>query len=419
MRVAHVSSFDISGGAGRAAYRLHRGLLKAGVDSTMFVGSKASADPTVQLIPPGKNILAKVRRRLRYGLTTRIISSHTASIAKGHDVFNSDRIPGATRVADKLAGFDLVQLHWINWFVDLEDFFSQLPPAIPVVWTLHDMNTFTGGCHYDAGCGRYASGCGKCPALDSTTVSDLSSDIFERKDAIFERIPTKRLHLVTPSRWLADAAKDSALLRKFPCTVIPYGLDLDVYKPVDRAACRQVLDIPVDARAVLFVADSNENQRKGFSLLLEALALITDIPGLVLLSIGGAARGMASNVPYIRLGQLQNDRFIAAAYSAADVMVIPSLQDNLPNTVLEAMACGTPAVGFDVGGIPDMIHPGETGFLAKPRDVPGLAAKIRKALSDEFRGQLSKLCRDRAIAEYDQQIQARRYVELYQSMLKK
>jgi glycosyltransferase involved in cell wall biosynthesis len=416
MRVAHVSSFDISGGAGRAAYRLHRGLLNAGVDSVMVAGSKTSADPTVQLVPPGRNVFAKLRRRLRYGRTTGTIRAHAASIAKGHDVFSSDRIPGATRVADRLLDCDIIQLHWISWFVDWEDFFSALPPAIPIVWTLHDMNTFTGGCHYNAGCSRYATGCGSCPALDSASPDDLSSRIFRRKAAIFESLSPKRLHVVTPSPWLADAAKGSLLLKKFPCTVIPYGLDIEVFKPIDRTACRQVLDIPVDAKVVLFVADSNENKRKGFSLLLEALERVSDIPGLALLSIGGAARTSIGSVPCFSLGQLQNDRFIAAAYSAADVMVIPSLQDNLPNTVLEAMACGTPSVGFDVGGIPAMIRPVETGFLAPPGDVPALAAAIRLAISDANRGNMSLTCRQRAVTEYDLAIQAQRYLELYQSM---
>jgi glycosyltransferase involved in cell wall biosynthesis len=300
--------------------------------------------------------------------------------------------------------------------VDWEDFFSALPASIPIVWTLHDMNTFTGGCHYDANCGRYKTGCGECPALDSESPNDLSRAIFKRKAAIFDRLSPERLRIVTPSRWLADAARGSELLKKFSCEVIPYGLDLDVYKPMDRTLCRQELKIPVDAKVVLFVADSNQNKRKGFSLLTEALAQIADIQGLVLASIGGASNSMSASIPYISLGQLQDDKSIAAAYSAADVMVIPSLQDNLPNTVLEAMACGTPAVGFDVGGIPDMIQNGVTGFLAPLRDVNGLAGAVRLALSDENRGQLASACRARAVVEYDSAVQARRYLDLYNSI---
>jgi glycosyltransferase involved in cell wall biosynthesis len=417
IRVGHFSTFDVSGGAARAAYRLHRGLVDAGIQSTMVVASKASSDPTVHLVPRSRNVFSKIRRRLRYGFTAREIAAHKASIARGHDLFSSDRIPGGIQVPDRELKLDVIHLHWISWFIDYEDFFARLPPSLPIVWTLHDMNPFTGGCHYDAFCGRFRDQCGRCPALDSDSPNDLSHRIFQRKAEIFGRMAPPRLHIVTPSRWLGDTARESTLLKRFACTVIPYGLDTSVYKPIERGECRKALDIPLDAKAVLFVADANQNKRKGLSLLLDALSLVRDIPGLVLLSIGGAPAGIGGDIPHVAMGQVRDDRLLASVYSAADVLVIPSLQDNLPNTVLEAMACGTPSVGFDVGGIADMIRPGLTGLLAPPRDVPALAGAIRSLLSDENRGRLGGACRDLAVAEYDLKLQARRYLDLYETLI--
>jgi glycosyltransferase involved in cell wall biosynthesis len=417
MRIVQVCTSDTTGGAARAAYRLHHGLNAEGADSTLLVGTRTSADPRVSLAPRDESIVGIVRRQYDKRWTARNITSHAASIARGFELFSSDHAPEPNRASNALPPCDLVHLHWVTWFVDYERFFSRLPPGLPVVWTLHDMNTFTGGCHYDAGCGRYLGKCGMCPALDSAKSDDLSSEIFLHKSKVFSRYLENRLHLVLPSRWLADTVAKAPLLGRFPRSVIPYGIDTNLYRPIDSKACRQVLGIPPDAKVVLFVAEAMENLRKGFSLLVQALAELTNVPGIFLLSIGKRADDSVAGIPHLSLGTVTNDLLLPAVYGAADVMVIPSLQDNLPNTVLEAMACGTPSVGFDIGGIPDMIRPGVTGFLAPARNVPELAMNIRKILSQGDDQTMSRACREIAVAEYSESVQAKRCIDLYRDLV--
>jgi glycosyltransferase involved in cell wall biosynthesis len=415
MRVGHFSSFDVSGGAARAAYRLHRGLVDAGAQSTMVVGSKSSSDPTVHLVPRSKNILSKLRRRLRYGFTAREIAAHAPAIARGHDMFSSDRIPGGIRVPDRELQLDVIQLHWISWFIDYEDFFPRLPPSVPIVWTLHDMNAYTGGCHYDAGCGRFREQCGRCPALESNSPDDLSSRIFRRKSAVFARL--NRLHLVAPSRWQASNAQSSSLFKRFDCRVIPYGLDTAVFQPHDRVKSRADLQVPLDRKIVLFVADSAVQKRKGFDLLVEALKAMHARSDLFLLSVGAGNPDVAG-IPHLHLGKVSDDQKLAAVYSAADVFVNPALQDNLPNTVLEALACGTPCVGFDASGVVDMIRPGVTGYVAPVGDITALRQAIEKILDNPASAKImARNCRDIAVSEYTLETQSKSYLKLYESLL--
>jgi glycosyltransferase involved in cell wall biosynthesis len=416
-KIVHLSSSDSSGGAARAARRLHDGLLSIHADSKMLVASKTSTETAIFEAPPDRSFSGACLRRWETFLTKRRILSHSPSIAKGYELFSSDRVADKNRPFRNFPECDLVHLHWITWFVDYEAFFSKLDPNIPVVWTLHDMNVFTGGCHYDAGCERFIGRCGACPALDSTSPRDLSRKIFERKSRIFERYLKHRLHLVLPSRWLAEKVASSSLLGHFPRSVIPYSLDTDVFRPIEKRICRQVFNIPVDARVVLFVAESAENVRKGFSLLLAALERLRGVNGLFLISMGRPQAGTIEGIQHLPLGTVSNDAFLAAIYSAADVLVVPSLQDNLPNTVMEAMACGTPSVGFEAGGIPDMIRPHINGFLAPVGNSDALAERIEQALSSAAGNKMSSACRDIAVSEYGHAIQARRCVQLYESLM--
>jgi glycosyltransferase involved in cell wall biosynthesis len=275
------------------------------------------------------------------------------------------------------------------------------------------MNAFTGGCHYDDGCGRYANRCGACPQLGSALPNDLSQRVWARKKRVFDRINPARLQLVTPSRWLAGEVKRSSLLRDFPVTVIPNGVDTDCFAPRDRQFARQVLGVPEDADVVLFVAEGVRARRKGFLLLSRALAELRAQRRLVLLSVGGGAAAMNSVVEHRHIGHLGDERLLSLVYSAADVFVVPSLQDNLPNTILESLACGTPMVAFAVGGIPDAVHPEETGLLAPPFDVTALRDAIARLLDDSgLQAELSAHCRRVALEEYSQGVQARRYAEL-------
>lgn len=383
----------------------------------MIVAHRGSDDPTVTSYVPPMDFPSGLRRVLRRVRIWRDYRRYESSRPSCHDSFNDSRSEYGVTLLQQLPSCDLINLHWIAGFVDYGSFFARVPNRIPTVWTFHDMNPFTGGCHYDEGCGRFVECCGGCPQLGSKDLHDLSRQIWRRKRNIFQQIEPDRLHIVTPSLWLTEEAKRSSLLGRFSSSVIPNGLDTDIFSPRDPSMARAVLDLPQSARVVLFVAGSMDNWRKGFVFLAEALSELTELPNLFLVSLGGGKPALNFHIDHLHLGYADNDRLLSFAYSAADVFVISSVQDNFPNTVLEALACGTPVVGFSVGGIPEMVRSGVTGLLAPPGDERALAAAISHLLeNDVTRAEMSTNCRRIATEEYSLEIQANRYIKLYEAL---
>ncbi|HEV8620724.1 MAG TPA: glycosyltransferase family 4 protein [Nitrospiraceae bacterium] len=418
MKIVHLSTRDIIGGAARSAYRLHTGLRWLGQESFMFVANRRSDDPTVMAFMPSMDFCSRLRRRLRRDRIARDFARYQSSLPPGFEPFKDDRSEHGADLVKQLPQCDVINLHWIACFVDYPVFFATVPERFSVVWTLHDMNPFTGGCHYDRGCGKFMNGCVRCPQLGSSDRIDLSSKVWERKQLVFDSIDPARLHLVAPSCWMADTVKKSTLLGKFPVTTIPYGIDTADFAPRDRHSARDVLGLPRDGKVVLFAAESVTNRRKGFALLAEVLQDLAEVPGLVLVSMGLGNPITDSSIHHLHLGFVANERWLSIIYSAADVFVIPSLQDNLPNTVLESLACGTPVVGPAVGGIPDVVRPGTTGLLVPPGDADALRDAIVRLLNDPAdRQHMAGECRRIAMEEYSLELQAKRYVALYESLL--
>jgi glycosyltransferase involved in cell wall biosynthesis len=418
VKIVHLSTRDIIGGAARSAYRLHTGLRRIGQESFMFVANRCSDDPTVTAFMPSMDLGSRLRRRLRRDRIVRDFARYQNSLPAGYETFRDDRSEHAADLVKQLPQCDVLNLHWIASFVDYKVFFATVPERFTAVWTLHDMNPFTGGCHYDDGCGKFMNGCVQCPQLGSSDRFDLSSKVWERKQFAFDSINPARLHLVAPSCWMADTVKKSPLLGRFPVTTIPYGIDTADFAPRDRHFARDVLGLPRDAKIVLFAAESLTFKRKGFALLAQVLQDLAEVPGLVLVSIGLGNPITDSGIHHLHLGFVANERWLSIIYSAADVFVIPSLQDNLPNTILESLACGTPVVGVAVGGIPDVVRPGTTGLLVPPGDAGALRDAIVRVLNDPAdREQMASECRRIAMEEYSLELQAKRYVTLYESLL--
>jgi glycosyltransferase involved in cell wall biosynthesis len=414
MKIVHINAFDQFGGAARAAYRLHTGLQRMGQDSRMFVLDKMSNDSSVVRYEPPRDPWSRIRREVRRQAMTRSIDRYRATAPHDLTFFNDGRAIHGGDPWRHLPENDLVQLHWVFGFLDYEAFFSSLPRNKPIVWTMHSMEVMTGGCFYNGDCRKFTAQCGACPQLGSKSDSDLSRRIWQRKHKTFSRLGPAQLHVVTPSRWLGDEVKRSSLLGSFPCTVIPNSLDTDVFAPRSRAAAREVLGIPPDAKVILFIADGIHDPRKGLPLLVQALGGISASEEYFLVSLGPGQLPSLDNLPHLHIEPLNNDRFLSFVYSAADVFVAPSLQDNLPNTVLESIACSTPVVGFAVGGIPDLVRPGQTGLLAKPADAVDLRRAITELLADTERLKaMQNSCRRIAVEEYSLEIQARRYLDLY------
>jgi glycosyltransferase involved in cell wall biosynthesis len=418
MKIVHVSQYDSNGGADRAAYRLHTGLRRLAYDSVLFVSQRLSDDPSIVELSRAASWPSRIVRRLRRERIRRDAARYPDPRAAGHEMISDDRSEYRSDVLRQIPACDVVNLHWIAGFLDHRYFFARMPRRVPVVWTLHDMNAFTGGCYYDEGCGRYTVACGECPQLGSQDDRDLSRQIWRRKRMALESIPLGGLYLVANSRWLAAEAARSSLMGNLPITVIHYGLDVEVFAPRDRLHARSVLGVPADAAVLLFGAASVENRRKGFGLLGEALAGLSRFSNLVLVTFGRGTPKLPCDVPHIHFGRVEADRFLCVLYSAADVFVMPSLQEAFGQTVLEAMACGTPVIAFAVGGIREIVQNGITGCLVNPADAGALREAICGLLQDPSkRAEMSVNCRRIVLERYTLEVQARRYAELYERIL--
>jgi glycosyltransferase involved in cell wall biosynthesis len=418
MRIVHLSTSDSGGGAFRAAQRLHTGLKRIGQDSKMLVLRRGSGDDAVLALRPRTDFFGQLARKRRGRKIWRDYEQYRPTLPPGIEPFSDDRSEHVTEIIRQLPECDLINLHWVGGFVDHETFFAGYPKHVPLVWRLADMGALTGGCHYDQGCGKFADRCGACPQLGSRDESDLSWQVWTRKKKSLAKIGPGGLHIVGTSNWITGEAKRSSLLGKFPATVIPNGLDTDEFAPRDKGYSRDLWNIPRDAEVVLFAAESVGNVRKGFAQLAEALAGIAGMKNLLLVSVGGGKCEMPAGLPHLALGKVSNDRMLSTIYSAADVFVIPSLQESFGQTVIESLACATPVVGFASGGIPDMVRPGETGWLAPTGDVKALRDAIATALLDRDRRlAMSPVCREVAIREYSLDVQAKAYVRLYETLV--
>jgi glycosyltransferase involved in cell wall biosynthesis len=414
VKILHVSTGDSSGGAARAAARLHAGLLRLRHDSKMLVAQSTSDDPTVFTIAraatPDKSFQRAVSR---YRINRDFVPYQKIRPA-GLDRFSDDRSEYAADWASGVPHADVLNLHWVAGFVDYAKVFSSFGKRIPIVWTLHDMNVFTGGCHYDEGCGKFVESCGACPQLGSHDEHDLSREVWRRKKKVFERLEKNDLHVVADSRWLAGEAFRSSLLRKFPIQTIHYGLDTTVFIPRDKCHVRGALGIPVDARVVMFGAELLSIRRKGLGTLVEALKSAAADEKLLLLSVGRRMPELGGTIPQMHFGHVNSDFFLSLLYSAADVFVIPSLQEAFGQTALEAMACGTPVVGSSVGGIPEIVQDNVTGYLVPPSSPVKLRETVLKLLHDpNKRAEMSANCRRFVLEGFTLEAQARRYESLY------
>jgi glycosyltransferase involved in cell wall biosynthesis len=384
----------------------------------MIVLRKSSGDDAVTPLRTRGDVVGKVKRSLRRRRIERDFARYASTRPAGFELFSDDRTEHGDQLLKQIPECDVINLHWVAGLVDHEHFFRGVRSNVPLVWRLADMSPLTGGCHYDHGCGKFADRCGACPQLGSRDEQDLSREIWARKNASLARHRPGGIHLVATSDWIAGEAKRSSLLRECPVTVIPNALDVDDFAPRDKGFARDLWNIPRDATVILFVGETLELRRKGFAELTAALSGLTNVPRPFLLSVGGMKSKLELPIPHLNLGKINNDRLLSLAYSTADVFVMPSLQESFGQTVIESMACGTPVVAFATGGVPDMVRPEQTGWLAPTGDTAALRDAIVAALSDPAaRAMMSQTCRDTAVREYALDVQARRYEGLYQTLL--
>ena len=415
MKVVLVSNSDLEGGAARAASRLYQGLHLNEVSASMIVQIKYGTNSTVigSKASSGKGKIISGSRLILDQLPLKLIRNHVKTNFSTQWL-PEDIVPRISRISP-----DIVNLHWINnGFVKIE---SLAKFNRPIVWTLHDMWAFTGGCHYSQNCNHFQKMCGSCPQLSSGRDKDLSRWIWYRKTKAWQDL---NLTVVSPSSWLANCAKNSSIFSNTRIECIPNGIDTNLYKPHDKQFARDVLGLPQDKCLLLFGAlSATSDTRKGFHLLKPALKFLHNSmeTGKVELVIFGASKPINSpGLPFKThyLGILKDDISLALAYSAADVFVLPSVQENLPNTILEAIACGLPCVAFNIGGIPDIIKHQQNGFLAKPYSCENLAEGISWVLHDKnIYHFLSTKAREIAEERFTLSRQANCYKSLFQEII--
>ena len=419
MQVLIVNTADRTGGAAIAANRLLHALNHNGTEAHMLVRDRKTDATNVSAIAPSWRLQANF-------LWERGVIWLANGLSK-QNIFQVDIANAGTDITsmDKFKRADVIHLHWVNQgFLSLKGINRILASGKPVVVTMHDQWYFTGICHYSGECDKYQSRCCCCPMLRGGGIgSDLARHVFDRKRDMYR---DRNLTFVGCSRWIADLARTSPLTQGHLVTNIPNAIDTDVFSPEDRSTARWVHHIPEDKLLLLFGAQRITDERKGFRYLTEACEeIVRTHPDLAtqlgVVVLGGDAESVKSALPLpvYTVNYLSNEEEIASLYNAVDLFVTPSLQDNLPNTIVEAMACGTPCVGFDVGGIPEMIHHQQDGYVARYRDGKDFAQGISWCLDNDRHSTLSAAARENAVATYGEAAVAQRYQEIYRSALLK
>ena len=410
MKVLIVNRSDLQGGAARAAYRLHKSLLALHIESQMLLQSKSSDDFTV-LAETSK--LLKGSNKLRPTLDSipvRFYKERTKTL------FSPSWLP-FSNIVDKINAInpDIVHLHWIcGGMMRIEDI-ARI--KAPIVLTLHDMWAFTGGCHYDEECKGYEKECGSCKVLGSHKENDLSRRTWNRKNKIFSKI--ENITIVGLSMWLSNCAQSSTLLKNKKHTQLPNPIDTNLFKPFDKKKARELWGLSKDKKLVLFGAmAATSDPRKGFVELNKAMDKLKNT-NIEFVIFGSNEPKEPQNFGFKThyLGSLHDDVSLVTLYSAVDVMIVPSLQENLSNAIMESLACGTPVVGFDIGGNSDMIEHKKNGYLAKPFNTSDLANAIEWVLNNENYVELCENAREKVLREFDSVVVARKYIELYKEAL--
>ncbi len=418
MKVLIVNTYDI-GGAANACLRLHEGLLGENIDVNVLLKERRNDYRSTFQFQVKKKKLTSLGRFKK---------NIVHFFIKGDNQIEKKRVSFIKNRSKNLEWFsfpqtnyditesalyneaDIINLHWVAGFLDYKSFFEN--NTKPVVWTLHDMNPFTGGEHYlEKFIGMDKQG-NPIPRIINNEEEEVFNYNLKIKETSLKEV--SNLTIVAPSKWLCKEAKESKVFKGKRVVHIPYGLSSKEFIIHDKVKSRKYLNIPVDKKIVLFVAHSIDNKRKGFEYLHSTLEKI-DNDDIVLCAIGEDNEILDSLKNVVKLGKINDNNQMSLAYSAADVFVIPSLMDNLPNTVLESLMCGTPVVGFPIGGIPDMVKHGENGLLAKEISVQALYETLI-LFFEKADGLNAEKIRQDVINTYDLSIQAKSYISLFKEL---
>ena len=411
MRVLIINTSERMGGAAIAAGRLMDALRNNGIQAKMLVRDKQTDRVTVIGL---KKSLWKI-----WQFIWERIVIWKANHFKKHNLFEVDIANTGTNVISlpELSQADVIHLHWINQgMLSLKDIRRIIESGKPIVWTMHDMWPFTGICHYAGDCDKYTSHCENCPILYKGNKKDLSFHTFQQKKRMLEG---SHIHFVSCSQWLGNMAKRSKLIGNHSIVSIPNAINTNLFKPRDKQAARHKLGLPMDKQLLLFGSMKTTDKRKGIDYLVNACELLAKSHPDFCKQLGVVILGKESNLyeslfpfPIYSMNYVNSEKELADIYNAVDLYVTPSLQDNLPNTIMEAMACGIPCVGFNVGGIPEMIDHLHNGYVADYKSAEDFANGIHWALSEGEYESLSQEAHRKVLTSYSESAVAKRYIEV-------
>ncbi|MCW8922217.1 MAG: glycosyltransferase [Gammaproteobacteria bacterium] len=419
MKVAIINKWVSNGGAARAALRLYDALRINGCDVSYVVNENHSNRNDVIVLEKRKSWREDTNEVIQSEYINKFrteISNTLFSVT-----YNGADIDACKSVLEA----DIVNIHWIEYFLSIDALQSLVEMKKPIVWTLHDERAFTGGCHYSSGCEEYVNdSCFECKQLSNDEFRLANKNLLAKK-TIFEGAD---LTIVTPSKWLAKEAGRSALFKNCPIHVIPNSIESDVFYPRDKKLAKTELGFDEDTVVLMVGAENNSEMRKGYQDLLSSLkkclsnSYFKDMceSGKVLLTLIGYGGEEICNlpIPFKQYGHISDDAQLALIYSASDMYILTSLEDNLPNALLEAMACGTPVIGYDTGGIPDIVKHGVNGIVVERGNVDSLSVSILHLVDNrELREIYSKRAARLITKHYTQEVQAKMYTDLYEEIL--
>jgi glycosyltransferase involved in cell wall biosynthesis len=422
MKVTLINTSDAGGGAPAACLRLLNALALQGLDAQLLAQHKKTHQARVTGIVKGLVSSLKAKFTFLYErIPFMLFHEKDKTVRFAFSPANA----GTSLKNDPLVNdADILHLHWTNsGFLSLADLQELIATGKPIVWTLHDMWTFTGGCHYAGTCNHFLNQCGNCYLLRDEAPDDISHSGWLRKAAMYAG--AQNITFVACSQWLAGVAGQSSLLKNFRIEAIANPIDTTVFIPQDETEAREKWCINPFAKIILFGAANINDKRKGFTYLLQALEILNEDPekaDMVEVVIFGKSKhfdGAVLPFKVHKFDMISSQADLAEIYSLADVLVLPSLEDNLPNTVMEAMACGTPVVAFNTGGIPEMIDHRKNGYLAAFRSAADLAAGINEILYADNAVQLGLNAREKVLESYSNEKIAGQYIDLYKTLLKK
>lgn len=418
LKVVHLNTYDGNGGAGRACLRLSDALKASGIDSKVLVYYKFGQNPDIDTfskspIQKGAAVFNILSERYYAKWLSKSVKTPFSLQWFGRSIKNHPEVKSA----------DIIHLHWVNHGFLTPKFLAELDELEkPIVWTFHDSNAFTGGCHVRYGCENFHQQCGNCPILKFSSDNDISHKTWLRKQKAYGEL---NFHIVAPSNWMAKSVKFSSLLGTRKTTVIPNTIETKIFKPYVKAEAKKILKINPDHFVLMsgFMPSKND-KHKGTPYLIEALEILSRRAGLKkenieLVIFGNKENAEMPEFPFKTtfLGTINKDDHLAKCYSAADAFITPSLEDNLPNTVMESLACATPVIAFTTGGIPDMVKHMQNGYLAEYENAADLANGIEWLYHRPNKEEVQKAARLSILTDFSEEVIAAEHIHLYETLI--